>query len=139
MTERRAARGADPRGAAVVPVALLLKPLLKQLLQRLRVKRLEQGLLFGRQVGQPLLRVSQPVEQLVFKLRARRVDALKVLGEGEDEFSTMSLDPERRTALKARQNLKPGAPGEREEVQVSELRATNTQGVVGFLRKIFAK
>ncbi len=59
--------------------------------------------------------------------------------EGEDEFSTMSLDPDRRTALKARQNLKPGAPGEREEVQVTELRATNTQGIVGFLRKIFAK
>lgn len=59
--------------------------------------------------------------------------------EGEDEFSIMSLDPERRTALKGRQQLKPGAPGEREEVQVTQLRSTNDQGIVGFLRKIFAK
>ncbi len=51
----------------------------------------------------------------------------------------MSLDPERRKALKSRQVLKPGAPGEREEVQINELRATNTQGIVGFFRKIFAK
>ena len=59
--------------------------------------------------------------------------------EGEDAFSTVSLNPERRAALKSKQSLNPGAPGDREEIQVSELKSTNDQGVVGFLRKIFAK
>ncbi len=59
--------------------------------------------------------------------------------EGEDAFSAVSLSPERRAALKNRQTLNPGAPGNKEEMQVNELRATNNQGVVGFLRRIFAK
>ncbi len=63
----------------------------------------------------------------------------QVAFEGEDEFSVMSLGVERRTALKSKQALNPGAPGQREEIQVNELKSTNSQGVVGFLRKIFAK
>ena len=59
--------------------------------------------------------------------------------EGEDEFSAMSLDPERRRSLKQREVLKPNEPGSREEVKVDELKTTNSHGVVGFFRKIFAK
>jgi hypothetical protein len=64
----------------------------------------------------------------------------QVAYEGEDEFSTMSLDPSRKSASKTRAKLAPNAPGEREQVRVDELKSTNDQqGVLGFLRKIFAK
>lgn len=59
--------------------------------------------------------------------------------EGEDEFSTMSLDPERKAQLKTKQQLAPSAPGEREQAKVDELKSTNDQGIVGLFRKIFAK
>jgi hypothetical protein len=59
--------------------------------------------------------------------------------EGEDEFSTMSLDPGRKEQLKTKQQLAPTAPGEKESVKVDELKATNDQGIVGLFRKIFAK
>ena len=59
--------------------------------------------------------------------------------EGEDEFSTMSLDPERKAALKEKQQLAPPAPGEREQVKVDELKPTNDNGIVSLLRRIFAK
>jgi hypothetical protein len=59
--------------------------------------------------------------------------------EGEDEFSTMSLDPERKAQLKTKQQLAPAAPGEREQVKVDELKPMNDQGIVGLFRKIFAK
>lgn len=59
--------------------------------------------------------------------------------EGEDEFSAMSLDPNRRQVVKSAKALAPPPPGEREEVKVDELKPHNEQGVVGFLRKIFAK
>ncbi len=59
--------------------------------------------------------------------------------EGEDEFSTMSLDPERKQALKEKQMLTPTAPGEREQVKVNELKPTNENGIVGLFRRIFAK
>lgn len=51
----------------------------------------------------------------------------------------MSLDPGRKQALKKRENLEPAAPGQKEQVKVNELKPMNDQGVVGFLRKIFAK
>jgi len=63
----------------------------------------------------------------------------QVAYEGEDEFSAMSLDPQRKKALKTKEKLEPSAPGQREEVKVNELKPMNDQGVVGFLRKIFAK
>lgn len=60
--------------------------------------------------------------------------------EGEDEFSTMSLDPSRKNVSKTKAKLAPNAPGEREQVRVDELKSVNDQqGVLGFLRKIFAK
>lgn len=59
--------------------------------------------------------------------------------EGEDEFSTMSLDPSRKDQLKGKQQLTPAAPGEREQVKVDELKPMNEQGIVGLFRKIFAK
>ena len=59
--------------------------------------------------------------------------------EGEDEFSAMSLDPNRKQQLKDKQQLDPKAPGERENVKVDELKAINDQGIVGLFRKIFAK
>ncbi|GMU58441.1 MAG: hypothetical protein AMXMBFR34_02040 [Myxococcaceae bacterium] len=63
----------------------------------------------------------------------------QVAYEGEDEFSTMSLDPERKRVLKKKETLEPSAPGEKQHVKVNELKPMNDQGVVGFLRKIFAK
>lgn len=63
----------------------------------------------------------------------------QVAYEGEDEFSAMSLDPGRKQALKKKENLEPAAPGQKEQVKVNELKPMNDQGVVGFLRKIFAK
>jgi hypothetical protein len=59
--------------------------------------------------------------------------------EGEDEFSAMSLDPNRKQQLKDKQQLAPSGPGEKEQVKVDELKATNDQGIVGLFRKIFAK
>jgi hypothetical protein len=60
--------------------------------------------------------------------------------EGEDEFSAMSLDPQRRNTSKSKSQLAPAAPGQRDQVKVDELKSTNDQqGVIGFLRKIFAK
>jgi hypothetical protein len=63
----------------------------------------------------------------------------QVAYEGEDEFSTMSLDPRRRQVLKTKEKLEPKAPGERAQVKVDQLKPMNDQGVVGFFRKIFAK
>jgi hypothetical protein len=63
----------------------------------------------------------------------------QVAYEGEDEFSTMSLDPERKRVLKKKQSLEPSAPGVKEQVKVDQLKPMNNQGVVGFFRKIFAK
>jgi len=63
----------------------------------------------------------------------------QVAYEGEDEFSAMSLDPQRKSALKTKEKLDPKAPGEKASVKVDELKPMNDQGVVGFLRKIFAK
>lgn len=63
----------------------------------------------------------------------------QVAYEGEDEFSAMSLDPQRKGVLKKKEALEPPPPGERNAVKVNELKPTNDQGVVGFLRKIFAK
>lgn len=59
--------------------------------------------------------------------------------EGEDEFSAMSLDPNRKKQLKDKQQIAPSAPGEKEQVKVDELKATNDQGIVGLFRKIFSK
>ena len=58
----------------------------------------------------------------------------QVAYEGEDEFSTMSLDPERRK--KARVDLDPGHPGESREVKVDDLKPKN-KGVLGLMKKIF--
>ena len=63
----------------------------------------------------------------------------QVAYEGEDEFSAMSLDPSRKKGLKQKEALAPGAPGQRDEVKVDELKATNESGIVGLFRKIFAK
>ena len=59
--------------------------------------------------------------------------------EGEDEFSAMSLDPNRKKQIKDKQQLAPKAPGEKDNVKVDELKSTNDQGIVGLFRKIFAK
>ncbi len=63
----------------------------------------------------------------------------QVAYEGEDEFSTLSLDPRRKVQAKDQAKLAPSAPGEQERVKVDELKPTNEQSVFGFLRKIFAK
>jgi hypothetical protein len=63
----------------------------------------------------------------------------QVAYEGEDEFSAMSLDPQRKRALKTSDKLAPKPPGSQDKVKVDQLKATNDQGVVGFFRKIFAK
>jgi hypothetical protein len=59
--------------------------------------------------------------------------------EGEDEFSMMSLDPSRRQVQKKKQGIAPNAPGQRDQVKVDELKATNEGGVLSLFRKIFAK
>ncbi len=60
--------------------------------------------------------------------------------EGEDEFSTMSLDPARREVVRDEERLSPSSPGTRPSLKVDKLKPTNdASGVVGFLRKIFAK
>lgn len=59
--------------------------------------------------------------------------------EGEDEFSAMSLDPNRKAQLKEKNALAPPPPGEKEKVKVDELKPINDQGIVGLFRKIFAK
>ena len=59
--------------------------------------------------------------------------------EGEDEFSAMSLDPNRKKQLKDKQQIAPNAPGEKDSVKVDELKSTNDQGIVGLFRKIFSK
>jgi hypothetical protein len=59
--------------------------------------------------------------------------------EGEDEFSAMSLDPERRKTSKSSAKLQPLAPGQKAEVKVDELKATNDNGILGMFRKIFPK
>lgn len=59
--------------------------------------------------------------------------------EGEDEFSAMSLDPDRKRQLKEKQQLTPAGPGEKVEVKVNQLKPVNDQGIVGLFRKIFAK
>ena len=51
----------------------------------------------------------------------------------------MSLDPNRKQQLKDKQQLAPSGPGEKEQVKVDELKATNDQGIVGLFRKIFSK
>lgn len=51
----------------------------------------------------------------------------------------MSLDPNRKKQLKDKQQLAPKGPGEKDQVKVDELKATNDQGIVGLFRKIFAK
>ncbi len=63
----------------------------------------------------------------------------QVAYEGEDEFSAMSLDPQRKKTMKSHSKLAPAAPGEKPEVKVDELKSTNDQGIVGLFRKIFAK
>lgn len=59
--------------------------------------------------------------------------------EGEDEFSAMSLDPERRKVSGGQQRLIPGNPGERLQPKVNELKPVNDQGLVARLRKIFIR
>lgn len=59
--------------------------------------------------------------------------------EGEDEFSTMSLNPERKNVMRSQNKLKPVEPGGKQEVKVNELKATNDQGKLSFLRKIFSR
>jgi len=51
----------------------------------------------------------------------------------------MSLVPSRKKGLKQAESLAPGAPGQRKEVKVDELKSTNESGIVGLFRKIFAK
>ncbi len=59
--------------------------------------------------------------------------------EGEDEFSTMSLDPQRREAQRSEDKLRPRGPGENAQVKVDPLKATNDKGLFGVLRRIFAR
>lgn len=51
----------------------------------------------------------------------------------------MSLDPSRRQVQKKKQGIAPNAPGQRDQVKVDELKATNEGGVLSLFRKIFAK
>ena len=52
--------------------------------------------------------------------------------EGEDEFSAMSLDPNRKQQLKDKQQLAPKAPGEKDQIRVAgkspRLRAVRVKG-----------
>jgi hypothetical protein len=63
----------------------------------------------------------------------------QVAYEGEDEFSTMSLDPERKKAVQAHASLSPGRPGGRDEIHVNDLKSVNDTGVLGFFRRIFSR
>jgi hypothetical protein len=56
--------------------------------------------------------------------------------EGEDEFSTMSLDPTRRA--RAAVELEPSNPGEKKAVHVDDLKP-KAGGFVGLLKRIFDK
>lgn len=56
--------------------------------------------------------------------------------EGEDEFSTMSLDPTRRARVAV--ELEPSNPGERKAVHVDDLKSKGG-GLVGFIKRIFDK
>jgi hypothetical protein len=62
----------------------------------------------------------------------------QVAYEGEDEFSVMSMEPSREEALKNHAALA-GKGGASEPVKVDELRPTNGRGVLGMLRRIFAR
>jgi hypothetical protein len=63
----------------------------------------------------------------------------QVAYEGEDEFSTMSLEPSRKEAIKNKETLTPNAPGSHQSVKVDELKSTNNNGVLAMLRRIFVK
>ncbi len=56
--------------------------------------------------------------------------------EGEDEFSTMSLDPS-RSKLKKKSAMV--LPDNKERPSVNELKPVNDLGLVGLFRKIFPK
>ncbi len=56
--------------------------------------------------------------------------------EGEDEFSSMSLDPERRK--KAAVDLEPSNPGQRKEIKVDDLKPKKSS-LLGFVKSIFER
>jgi hypothetical protein len=59
--------------------------------------------------------------------------------QGEDEFSLESLEPERKKTLQTRAELVVEHPGVKEEIEIHELKPTNDNGIISFLRKIFAR
>jgi hypothetical protein len=64
----------------------------------------------------------------------------QVAYEGEDEFSTRSLDPKRRETTDSHgKRLKPDGVGKKDQIKIDDLKPTNEKGAVGFLRKIFPK
>ena len=56
--------------------------------------------------------------------------------EGEDEFSTLSLDPERRR--RAVVDLEPSSPGAQKEITVDDLKPKK-RTLLGFVKAIFDK
>ena len=56
--------------------------------------------------------------------------------EGEDEFSAMSLDPERRK--KPALDLEPSSPGASKEVKIDDLKPKKSS-LFGFVKAIFDK
>lgn len=56
--------------------------------------------------------------------------------EGEDEFSSMSLDPERRK--KPTLDIEPDAPGSNKEVKIDDLKPRKSS-LFGFVKAIFEK
>jgi hypothetical protein len=56
--------------------------------------------------------------------------------EGEDEFSAMSLDPERRR--KPKLDIEPSAPGASKEVKIDDLKPKKSS-LFGFVKAIFEK
>ncbi len=56
--------------------------------------------------------------------------------EGEDEFSSMSLDPERRR--KPTLDIEPSAPGASNEVKIDDLKPKKSS-LFGFVKAIFER
>ena len=56
--------------------------------------------------------------------------------EGEDEFSSMSLDPERRR--RPTLDIEPSAPGASKEVKIDDLKPKKSS-LFGFVKAIFEK
>src|SRR5690606_9468731 len=89
MPKRARAAGADPFISAVVPLGLLIEPLFKESLQLFEIERFNERALFLAEPSLLLLRLFQPLEQLVLQLLRADLDSAEILRKGEVEIVVM--------------------------------------------------